>query len=252
MESDDFKTKELLVKQWNATIDARNWLKTKKEADNSKTAQQKALTALESEFVSVLNGYAFAEQEKQQTEADIKAVETLIEREKDKVTVYENAQAIAGYMSTIADGRKKIETSQTDIAKENKALIETLQPAYEKAKDAVSEAQKTFDKQETKIKVQEDGKNVTRSNLANSSSYCVWAVGTLYSCTIVVKFLTYVARISKIIRTFGFAEYSHSENLKLIWLFSRLFVSLQHEQAISPITSIKNVKSVNSSLLESV
>ena len=156
VESDDFKAKELLVKQWNATIDARSWLKTKKEADNSKTAQQKVLAALESEYVSVLNGYAFAEQEKQQTEADIKAVETLIERDKDKVTVYENAQTIAGYMSTIADGRKKIETSQTDIAKENKALTETLQPAYEKAQNAVKEANETFEKQDTEIKVQEE------------------------------------------------------------------------------------------------
>ena len=156
VESDDFKTKELLVKQWNATIDARSWLKTKKEADNSKTTQQKVLAALESEYVGVLNGYAFAEQEKQQTEADIKAVETLIEREKDKATVYENAQTIAGYMSTIADGRKKIETSQTDIAKENKALTETLQPAYEKAQNAVKEAKETFEKQEAEIKVQEE------------------------------------------------------------------------------------------------
>ena len=155
VESDDFKTKELLVKQWNATIDARIWLKTKKEADNSKTAQQKVLAALESEYVSMLNGYAFAEQEKQQTQADIKAVEALIEGEKDKVTVYENVQTIAGYMSTIADGRKKIETSQTDIAKENKALTETLQPAYEKAQNAVKEAKETFEKQETEIKVQE-------------------------------------------------------------------------------------------------
>ena len=144
------------VKQWNATIDVRSWLKTKKEADNSKTAQQKVLAALESEFVSVLNGYAFAEQEKQQTEADLKAVEALIEREKDKVTVYENAQTIAGYMSTIADGRKKIETSQTDIAKENKALTKTLQPTFEKAQNAVKEAKETFEKQDTEIKVQEE------------------------------------------------------------------------------------------------
>jgi len=156
VESDEFKAKELLVKQWNATIDARNWLKTKKEAYNSKTAQQKVLAALESEYVSILNGYAFAEQEKQQTEADIKAVEALIEGEKDKATVYENAQTIAGYMSTIADGRKKIETSLSDIEKENKALTETLQPTFEKAQNAVKEAKETFEKQEAEIKVQEE------------------------------------------------------------------------------------------------
>ena len=156
VESDDYKAKELLVKQWNTTIDARNWLKTKKEADNSKTAQQKALTALKSEYVSILNGYAFAEQEKQQTEADIKAVEAIIESEKEKHEVYENAQTIAGFMSAIADGRKKIETSQTDIAKENKALTDKLQPEFEKAQNALKEAKESFEEQETEIKVQEE------------------------------------------------------------------------------------------------
>ena len=59
-------------------------------------------------------------------------------------------------MSTIADGRKKIETSQTDIAKENKALTKTLQPTFEKAQNAVKEAKETFEKQDTEIKVQEE------------------------------------------------------------------------------------------------
>ena len=36
VDSDDFKNKELLVKQWNSTIDARNWLTAKKGAENSK------------------------------------------------------------------------------------------------------------------------------------------------------------------------------------------------------------------------
>lgn len=156
VESDFFRAKELLVKQWNATIDARNWQKTRKEAYSNKTAQQKALTALESEYVSLLNGYAFAEREKQQTEADIKAVEALIESEKDKATVYEHAQTIAAFMSSIADGRKKIETSLSDIDNEKKALTETLQPAFEKAQEAVNEAKKTFEKQDTEIKVQEE------------------------------------------------------------------------------------------------
>ena len=79
VDSDDFKTKELLVKQWNTTIDARNWLTAKKVAESTKVQQQKALSALESDYVGVLGGYALSEQEKQQTEADIKAITALIE-----------------------------------------------------------------------------------------------------------------------------------------------------------------------------
>ena len=156
VESDDFKTKELLVKQWNTTIDARNWLTAKKGAENSKVQQQKALSALELDYADVLNGYAFAEQEKQQKEADIKAITALIESEKDKHKVYENAQTIAAYMSTIADGRKKISVSQTDIAKENKALTEELKPAFDKAQETLKEAQESFRKQEAEIRAQEE------------------------------------------------------------------------------------------------
>ena len=154
--SDDFKTKELLIKQWNATIDARNWLTAKKGAESSKVQQRKVLSALESDYVSVLGGYAFAEQEKQQKEADIKAITALIESEKDKHKVYENAQTIVGYMSTVADGRKKIASSQTDIAKENKALTEELKPAFDKAQETLKEAQESFRKQETEIRAQEE------------------------------------------------------------------------------------------------
>ena len=155
VESDDFKTKELLVKQWNTTIDARNWLTAKKGAESSKVQQLKALSALESDYVSVLGGYAFAEQEKQQTEAGIKAITARIESEKEKHEVYENAQTIAGYMSTIADGRKKIASSQTAIAKENKALTEELNPAFDKAQEILKEAQETYRKQEAEINEQE-------------------------------------------------------------------------------------------------
>ena len=148
VDSDDFKTKELLVRQWNTTIDARSLLTAKKGAESSKVQQQKALSALESDYVGVLSGYAFSEQEKQQTEADIKAITALIETEKDKHKVYENGQTIAGYMSTIADGRKKIAASQTAIANENKALTEELKPAFDKA-------QETYRKQEAEINEQE-------------------------------------------------------------------------------------------------
>ena len=155
VDGDDFKAEELLVKQWNATIDARNWLRTRKDAESRKIQLQKTLAVLESDYVSVLGGHAFAEQEKQQTEADIKTVTALIESEKDKQKVYENAQTIAGYMGTIADGRKKIDESQTVIAKENQFLSEKLKPALDKAQEAVKEAQKEFEERKAEIKVQE-------------------------------------------------------------------------------------------------
>ncbi len=70
IQSEAFKTKETLARQWNETIDARNWLTTKRKAEHSKTVQQDALSTLKQDYTKVLNGLAFAEQEKQQKEAE--------------------------------------------------------------------------------------------------------------------------------------------------------------------------------------
>jgi exonuclease SbcC len=155
VDGDDFKAKELLVKQWNTTIEARNWLTAKKSAEVSMARQQEVLSALRSDYVGILGGYAFAEQKKMQTEADVKAVADIMEREKDRHVVYDNAQTIAGYMSTMADGRKKIAASLSAIAKEDKTLTEKLMPAFDKAQEILKVAQEAYRKQEAEINEQE-------------------------------------------------------------------------------------------------
>ena len=69
LESEDFRKKELLVNQWNATIEARNWLMAKNNAENEKVKHQELLTTLARDYVNVLGGYEFADQEKRKTEA---------------------------------------------------------------------------------------------------------------------------------------------------------------------------------------
>lgn len=155
VDSDDFKGKEMIVKQWNSTIDARNWLAAKKIAENSKTLQQNNLSALESDYVNVLSGLAYAEQEKKETETSIKTITSLIEGEKDKATVYDNAQTIIGHLAAIADGRNKIEMGKLNIGKENKSLAEELQPAFDKAQKEANDAQMAFNAQEAELKKQE-------------------------------------------------------------------------------------------------
>ena len=155
VDSDDFKAKDLLVRQWNATIEARNWMAKKKEAEDSKIKQQGTLSSLESDYASVLGGYAFAEQEKQQAEDEMEELKNRIEGEKDKKEVYEKAQTIVGYLNTIADGRRKIADSQTDIENEKKVLAEKLTPAFEKAQREAQKAQEEYEKEEGEIKAQE-------------------------------------------------------------------------------------------------
>lgn len=156
VESQDFKEKERLVRQWNVTIDARSWQTAKKSAENIKAQQAEALAALESAFAQVLGDLASAEQEKQKAEHDIKTVAAVIESEKDRSLVYDNAQTIEGYMDTIADGRDKIEASRLNISRENETLVARLQPAYDKLHGETTAARTAFDKVEAEVKADEE------------------------------------------------------------------------------------------------
>ena len=156
VESPDFKAKELLVKQWNDSIEARNWLVAMNKAEKDKTDQQRILSSLRLDYLDLLGGFAFAENEISKTKSELESVEVLLEAEKDKASVYGNAQTITGYLSAIDDGRTKIEDNQQVVNEGNKDLTEKLQPALKKAQDDANAAQADFDKRDAEIKAQEE------------------------------------------------------------------------------------------------
>lgn len=156
VESEDFKGKELLINQWNSTIEVRNDLNLKKKAENEKVQQQQTIEVLKNGYLGVLSGLAFAENELHKTDDDLKKVVTLLDNEKEKDNIYANSQTIAGYLDIIADGREKISKNHSVISKENRNLTERYQPALNKSQEAVSQAKTALDKQEETLKVQEE------------------------------------------------------------------------------------------------
>ena len=149
VESPDFRAKELLVKQWNDSIEARKWLEAMNKAEKDKSDQQRKLSSLRLDYLSVLGGFAYAENEISKTKSEIESVEILLEAEKDKASVYGNAQTITGFLSAIDDGRTKIEDNQWVVNEGNKDLTEKLQ-------DDANAAQAAFDKRDAEIKAQEE------------------------------------------------------------------------------------------------
>lgn len=156
VESPDFKAKELLVKQWNDSIEARNWLEAMNKAEKDKSDQQRKLSSIRLDYLDLLNGFAFAEQEISKAKSELESVEILLETEKVKASVYGNAQTITGYLSAIDGGRTKIEDNQRVVNEGNKDLTEKLQPALQRAQDDANAAQADFDKQDAEIKAQEE------------------------------------------------------------------------------------------------
>ena len=153
--SEEFKSQELTATQWNATIDARAWLAAMRGAEEAQRRLQKALAALETEYATVAGGYAYAEQERQHLQEELKNTLSAIDNEKEQAAVYGKVQTIAGYLTALADGRSRIASSHKAIEQETKQLTEVLLPAMDKAQEAVKEAQTTHDNQAAAIKTQE-------------------------------------------------------------------------------------------------
>ena len=156
VQNEDFKQKEQIIKDWNATIDVRLWMTEVKKASITQEAQRKALAELSETYSVLSGGQKYAENEVGKIEAEIKQIEAFISAEADKVSVYENAQTIVGHLNTIDEGREAIKKSQTDIESENKKLTEELTPVFEKAKEDAKNAKDAFEQEEAEVKAKED------------------------------------------------------------------------------------------------
>ena len=155
VESEDFKQKETLVNEWNATIDARNLLSDKEKAEAEIEKQKNALDTLRNDYSSLLNGYKYAKEETDKIASEIKDIDAFLESEKDKVSIYEKSQTIIGHLTTISEGRKDIETKKLEIDKENQRLSDILNPALKKEKDIAEEATKELERQDAEVKKNE-------------------------------------------------------------------------------------------------
>ena len=163
VQSEDFKQKEQIIKDWNATIDARLWMTEVKKASSTQEMQKKALAKLSETYYVLSGGQKYAENEVGKIEAEIKEIESFISTEADKVCVYENAQTIVGNLNTIDEGSEAIKKSLIYIESENKKLTEELMPVFEKAKEDALNAKNVFEKEEAEVKAKEDA--VTALNL---------------------------------------------------------------------------------------
>ena len=163
VESEDFKQKEKTVKDWNSTIDARLWISEVKRATSALEAQKKALEELADTYSELSGGQKYAEKEVGQIEDEIREIETFVNAQADKVSVYENAQTIVGHLSTIEEGRESIKKSLAIVELENKKLADELMPIHKKATADVLTAKSALLKEESVAKAKE--KTVATLNL---------------------------------------------------------------------------------------
>lgn len=156
VESETFKAQELLIQEWNATIDARTWWTEMQKAEVGQKAQQSKLAELAGEFASLLGGQRLLQQEIEKAQTELAKLEQSITTEASKAKIYENAQTIVSHLTTISEGQTAINYNSQNIQTETKALQDVLVPAYEAAKQKTQVAKEDRKNLEAEVKQQEE------------------------------------------------------------------------------------------------
>ena len=170
VEGETFKQKETLVNEWNSTIDARAWMTGTAEASKIINKKEKELEGLAAEYAVILGGRMFAEQEIANLSDEIKAIDMLLDKEKEKASVYENAQTIVSLLESISEGRKAIVKSTKDIDSQNLTLNDELLPALKTIEDKVRLANEALGLAEKNVTKQEE--DIAAIKLSDLRSEC--------------------------------------------------------------------------------
>lgn len=181
VEGDDFKKKETLVHQWNATIEARNWLVTMKGAEESISQGKKKIEECESTMASenknltetlqpalekALKAENGAQTALEQQAATLKTQEATLaelhlpelrkkrdeakELQRNITTTYDRIDSYTTEKGRRANTSASLETSLAEIEKKQKASA-AMEPQIHDAKVIMDDRKATLDKQSDTI-----------------------------------------------------------------------------------------------------
>lgn len=159
VESEDFKKKEAIVADWKATIEARGWMESAKNAHQERKRLEEQLTNLATEYATLLGGQKYLEAAILKDKGSLDELKGQLTAEADKDGVYANVQTIVGHLAAIANGRESIGKNKEAIAKEQKKLQAELSPALEQAKKEAQELTQALATEEEALKQQEQTLN---------------------------------------------------------------------------------------------
>lgn len=134
VESGDFKENESLVKEWDNTIEARQWLLDIKKAESDLVSRQNELEGLKDKFSELLEGQLFNGQTLSAIEKSIKEIDDFLNQEADNANVYDKVQTIVAALKRVIDGRSAILKNRQQIAQKQDILGKELQPKLDSAK----------------------------------------------------------------------------------------------------------------------
>lgn len=169
VESEDFKAKEKWVNDWTLTIDARNWLKTIQQAEQTAKQQKGKIDEVNTSFVTIFGPGSNAESAKMYLEtedAKIKEEENAIEQlglpnlrgELLKATnAFRDIQEAQTNLTLLENEKKRAEATKTKLTNmlaeigENQKKLEQLIPQIKEAEQKRNTCKELFEQQKDTI-----------------------------------------------------------------------------------------------------
>ena len=150
--SDKTQEEERIITLWNNTIDARHWLKETEMQAAHIVEFNSSLSACKNYFQQVQEAYQqelFAADNIAQRKRQI---DDYLMTEQSKLSLYENAQTIYGYMRNMEEGRKKMAEFQKGIYDLQEKLKKVFLPQLKDAKEELTNLQNTLDYKENYLR----------------------------------------------------------------------------------------------------
>lgn len=116
LQSDDFKEKELLIKEWSATADARNWLSSLKRQQEQQAQNNEQAESLKASFVRLCRGNNWLNNYLKEQESQQKRVEEYLQIHAPLLPMLEQSQSIITDLNAILTSQKRIADYENQLA----------------------------------------------------------------------------------------------------------------------------------------
>ncbi len=151
VESDEVRTQEKTVNQWNATIEVRGHLKAEDDARRNLDVERKRWDDMTSDFDLCRGALEHERQLLASMKDESAKLGNELEQTKDKVNAMDNAQTIVGHLNTEIDGRKKIAELNGEQEGLASKLKGELNAKLQSASDAVNQCKSQRDEAKTAL-----------------------------------------------------------------------------------------------------
>lgn len=116
LQSDDFLQKELLIKDWNNTADARNWLFSLKQQQQQQKKDREQTEKLKKSFIYLSSGCFWLKENLKELQAKLKLAEEYLQAHAPLLPMFEQSQSIVTDLNAVLSAHSRIAAYEIQIA----------------------------------------------------------------------------------------------------------------------------------------